>query len=274
MASFDEYKSLARENKPIEFKGLTFKPLTVRQFDLYQAAKPSFELLQSSLPPKFAVLSWCNCLDELDKQSEAEGTKSVFLPLVTVTVSFAIGLQLIKDNGVERTQIQTARDQNGRLLAFVIGLEDPVIITMSDMDEIRKIIAAQNGYEIPDELWNPELVRAQKYTASLGRSDIDYNFDDLVYSVAFNSHRTYSEVLDWTIRDFINMQSAIDRTLNYQIFTLAEHSGFVKFKKGNPYPTWKFNRRTDMPSEFKTIAEMDAESKGLLGVTTKEVKEI
>ena len=155
---------------------------------------------------------------------------------------------------------------------MIVGLSNcPTIISMKDMDEIRKIIAAQNLYDIPDESWNPDLVRARKYLAANSQVHLDVDFDDLVHSVALNAHVNPSEIWDWTIRDFIMTQDAIDRTLNYQIFTTAEHSGFVKFKNGNPYPTWKYNKKYDMPAEFKTIEEYDEEAKGLLGVTEKEI---
>ena len=270
MAFVDKYKESVRKNKPIVYNGLEFKPLTVEHLGVYQAAKPSFELMQSSLPPKLAVLSWCNCLDAMDKQAAEAGMTTYFLPLALMVVAFSLGLQPMGKDG--NYPLRDARDANGNIVAFVVGISNPVILNPMDMDEIRKIIAAQNLYEIPDESWNPDLVRARKHQESLGKSDIDYNVDDLIYSVALNAHVKPEEIWDWTIRDFIMTQNAIDRTLNYQIFMTAEHSGFVKFNKGNPYPSWKFNRNPEMPNGFVTVAEMDAGAKGLLGVTTKEIE--
>ena len=271
-SAVDKYRLSVRKNIPIVYNGLTFNPLTVEQLALYQSAKPSFELLQSSLPPKLASLSWCECLDALDRQGREEGKQTVFLTVVLVVIATAIGLQKVNENGEETYPLKEVRAKDGKLLSFIIGqLDNPTIISMKDMDEIRRIIAAQNMYEIPDESWNPDLVRARKYLTAKSQSNIKYDVDDLVYSVAINAHVNPSEIWDWTIRDFILSQDAIDRTLNYQIFTTAEHSGFVKFKKGNPDPSWKFDRDVDMPSEFKTVDELDAEAKGLLSVTEKEI---
>ena len=268
----DKYISSVRENKPIVYNGLAFKPLTVRQFALYQAAKQSFELMQSSLPPKLAVLSWCNCLDTMDRRAKEDGKQTAFLRLALIVMIASLQLVPIKTDSGDQYPLREVRDKNGELTAIIVGdISNPVILTMQDMDEIRKIIAVQNVYDIPDESWNPDLVRAQQYTSSLREHDLDINLDDLVASVALNAGVQMSEIWSWTIRDFILCQSAIDRKLNYQIFMTAEHSGFVKFNKGNPFPTWKFNRRLDMPSSFKTVAELDAGAKGLLGVTTKEV---
>lgn len=270
--AIDEYKSLVRRNKPIVYHGLTFSPMTVEQLALYQAAKPSFELMQSSLPPKLATLSWCECLDALDRQGKSEGKETVFLTVVLIVIAIVTNLPHVNENGEDVYPLREVRAKDGNLLSLIVGkMDNPTILTMHDMDEIRKIIAAQNLYEIPDESWNPDLVRARKYLAATAQNNVKYDVDDLVNSVALNAHVKPSDVWDWTIRDFILQQNAIDRKLNYQIFMTAEHSGFVKFKKGNPYPSWKFDRNSEMPTEFKTIGELDDEANGLLGVTEKEI---
>ena len=274
MASIDYYRLQASEDNGIEYGNLVFKPLKVRQFALYQAAKPSFEIMQTSLSPKYAVLSWCNCLDALDRDSQKEGKQTAFLQWALSVLAVSIGLEPYNENGQLHYHLYEVRDNDGNIAAIVIGLNNPTILQMNDMDEIRKIIAALNVYEIPDEKWNPELVRAQRYTAKSSHNDLDVNFDDLRYSVALNAGVKPNEIWDWSIKDFIKIQDAIDRKLNYMIFTLASHSGFVQFKKGNPCPSWKYTRNPEMPTEFKTIAEMDAEAKGLLGVTTQEVEEL
>lgn len=269
MAFVDKYKESVRKNKPIVYNGLEFKPLTVEYIGIYQAAKPSFELMQSSLPPKLAVMSWCNCLDAMDRQAEETGMTTYFLTFALTVMALSLGLELMGNN---MFPLREARDKDGNIVAFIVGMDNPTLLNANDMNEIRKIIAAQNLYEIPDESWNPDLVRAKKHQESLGHSDIDFNIDDLIYSVALNAHVKPEEIWDWTIRDFLMTQDAIDRKLNYQIFMTAEHSGFVKFQKGNPYPTWKYNRRPEMPNGFVTVAQLDAGAKGLLGVTTKEIE--
>lgn len=270
--AIDKYRDLARKNRPIVYNGLTFNPLTVEQIALYQSAKPSFELMQSSLPPKFASLSWCQCLDALDRESAESGMNTVFLALSLFVIAISAGIPMIKESDGESFPIKEMRSKDGELLSIIIGkMDNPTILTMQDMDEIRKIIAAQNLYEIPDESWNPDLVRARRYLAANAQNNIKYDIDDLVYSVALNAHVKPSEIWDWSIRDFILTQGAIDRTLNYQIFTTAQNSGMVKFKNGNPYPSWKFDKEYDMPTEFKTVGELDAEANGLLGVTEKEI---
>ena len=57
---------------------------------------------------------------------------------------------------------------------------------------------------------------------------------------------------------------AIDRTLGYQIYTLAQAVGLTKFEKGAPYPTWKFDRISELPAGFKTLTQLEAKAKGQL----------
>jgi hypothetical protein len=156
--------------------------------------------------------------------------------------------------------------QDGLLTALMVGemTGNYVLLDMQKMDVVRRIIADQNDYEIPDENWNPELVRAAQMNAENNSMGLKYDFETLLYSVAVNAHCRAKDIYEWTIKEFHGMQDAIDRTLGYQIFTLAEKSGFVTFPKGNPYPTWKFDRKSELPTGFKTIAELDAGSKGLL----------
>ena len=142
-----------------------------------------------------------------------------------------------------------------------------VLFNMQQMAEVRTIIAQQNGYDIPDENWNPELVRAAQENAKGKSNGVEADFETLLYSVAANTGCRAKDILDWTIREFHGMESAIDRKIGYQIYTLAEAGGYVTFPKGNPYPTWKFNRKSEMPTGFVSIAELDAGAKGLVAGT-------
>lgn len=72
------------------------------------------------------------------------------------------------------------------------------------------------------------------------------------------------EVWGWTIREFEQTQRAIERTLNYQIFTSASMSGFVSFKNGNPCSSWRFETKSELPGDFIRMDELDAGAKGLL----------
>ena len=260
----DKYQILTAD-APVIYEGLELHPLLVRDYPYYARAKQAMELMQSSLSPKFARYAWCECLWELDKECEKQtGQTGDFLVSVMIVLARALRLEVLGSDG--SIPLRPVFSQDNRLTALMIGdaYANYILLNMQKMNEVRKILAAQNGYDIPDENWNPELVRAAQQNAKAGSIGLEYDFGTLLYSVAVNAHCRAKDIYDWTIREFHGMQDAIDRTLGYQIYTLAEKSGSVTFPKGNPYPTWKFDRRSDIPAGFKSISELDAGAKGLL----------
>lgn len=268
MASDNKYQQQLFGDTPVVFNGLEFHPMLVRDYTIYARAKQAMELMQSSLHPKYARLSWCECLWELDLECEKQtGKIGDFLISVMMCVARALRLE-VSDDGLT-FPLRPVFAQDKKLTALMIGeaYGSYTLLNMQQMNEVRLILAAQNGYDIPDENWNPELVRAAQQNAESKNTGLDMNFEALLYSVAANAHCRAKDILDWSIREFHGMQDAIDRTLGYQIYTLAESAGWVKFTKGNPYPTWKFDRKSDMPTGFKTIAELDAGAKGLVAGT-------
>lgn len=226
------------------------------------------ELMQASLPPKLARLSWAQCLDEMDKLGQSE----VFLGSVLQLIAKAARLEaIILENGERAFPIYTLRDQtSGMLSAIYIKFPDsPVVINVRQMDEIRQILAAQNDYQIPDENWNPDLVSAQQYLADANEGRLKMEIDAWVYSVAVNSRTDVEDIWEWPIRKFKGYDKAIDRSLGYQIYTLAQAAGFSKFENGAPFPTWRFDKNSDLPFGFKELGQLEAKAKGQLPEPTK-----
>lgn len=269
MAFMDKYQQQIRENVPVVYEGLEFHPLLVRDYPLFSTARPAFELMLSSLQnPKLARLPWCACLWALDRECEKQtGKTGNFLTEVLFAMAYALRLDAYAES--RSFPLRPVFSQDGELTAIMVGnpQTDYALLNMRQMDDVRQIIAAQNGYNLPNEEWNPELVRAAQENAQRGGSGIEYDFEDLVYSVALQCRCKASEIYTWSIREFTKMQDAIDRSLGYQIYTMAEKSGYVTFPKGNPYPTWKFNRKSDLPTGFRSIADIDAGAKGLIAGT-------
>ncbi len=271
MSNFaDKYCELIRENQPVSYLGLEFWPLTVRDYGLYLCAQPAFELLQSSLPPKLARMSWGACLKALDDQG-GEETGWLSSTLNVLARALRLQPQLAPDGGYMAYPIYPVYDsQTQELTAIHVGdfaVGFTTVIGVQDMDNIRQLIAAQNGYSIPDESWNPELVRAAQENKSRQNQGIVFDLEALVHSTAVNMGVEPTKVWSWTIRDFKLTQAAIDRKLNYCIYTLAEMVGITQFKNGNPCPTWKFDRKAALPTGFQSLSELDARAKGLLTET-------
>ena len=268
MSAADKYRSQIRENAPVVFKDMTFHPLPVRKYELYALARPSFEIMQSSLAPKLARLPWCACLWALDEECfEATGKWGEFLTRALLVLAEALRLEVYADAGSGGRQefpLRPVFDKDA-LKGVMVGRPPHVaLLNLRDMSEVREIIAAQNAYDIPDETWNPELVRAAQKNASRGGGSLEFDLEALVASVALHWRCRVADIYQWPIREFQAAQAAIDRTLNYQIYTLAEKAGFVRFEHGNPFPSWRFDMRSELPTGFRSIADIDAGAKGLI----------
>lgn len=253
-----KYIAQVRENREIEYEGLTFYPLTVRDFELYRSGQAAWELMMSSLPPKLARLSWCAALEQIDRMS---GT-NVFFGAAMNVLARALKLECATVNGRKGFLISTVK--RGDALEGVFLREYNVVLTMQQMDEVRRIIALQNDYQIPNENWNPDLVADVQYTQAQDAPRLKAEIEDWVYSVAVNSGEKAEEIWSWPIRKLKCCDRAIERTLGYQIYTLAGAAGLVKFKHGAPYPTWRFDKKADLPGAFKTMGELEENAKGQL----------
>lgn len=270
----DRFREELRRDRPIPYAGANFHSLTVGDYEIFTNAKPAMELMLASLPPALARLSWFSALDRLDAEAKKSGSTPNFVNSILLLMASAMRLESFVENGVRCYPIRTIRDDRGDLKSvFVQSADGPLLFGVQDMNSVREIIAAQNGYEVPDENWNPDLVKAAAFTRSMKSAGLKFSLDDLVASVALHAGTRQKAVWDWSIREFISTQNAIDRSLNYKIFTQAEMSGFVKFKKGNPYPSWKFDRDSELPGDFTSLSELDAGANGLLGESTKSEKE-
>lgn len=274
MAFIDRYAREIRENKPIDYAGMTLHPLTVADFALYQSAKAAMELMLSSLPPAMARLSWFGALMALDAESRRLGGNADFAGSVLRLLAAALKLEPLTDpagSGRQSYPMRLMFQQDGKLAGIQIGMTGGLLIAPKQMGQIREILAAQNGYELPDENWNTELVEAQRYTQARKNrgGEVKFDLEALVYSVALGAHVRAAEIWSWPLREFLQTEEAIDRAVNYQIYTLAEAGGNVRFKNGNPYPTWKLNRRPELPGDFQSVDELDAGAKGLLDDKTQ-----
>lgn len=257
------YEDELREYLPIRFEGLTFHPLPVKRLALYQGAKAAMELMLSSLPVRFVKMSWIEALDALDREAAEEQKQTGYLGSVLALLNETLKLNAFQNPRA----LMLARDQEGKLSSILVQQEQgtPTVLNVQKMNTVRQILAAQNGYEIPDENWNPELVRAQQYLREQRSKGIGGSLEDAVCALAAATGFRVKEIWNWPIREYLGEQSAVDRRLRFQIYTAAELSGQVKFKNGNPCPTW-IAAPKGLPTGFKSLKELDDGAKGLLAI--------
>jgi len=241
----EKYIELVRGNEPIYYAGLEFQPLTMRHYETLSACRAAWELMQASLPAKFARYSWLEALWHLDLYNlQTVGKKAGFMDRIAEILRLSLRL------GENASAIKyKANTQTGNLIELLIQQGEMLShITPQQFNEIRTIIAAQNGLDIPDESWNPEIIQAGKDVAALSHVNLKFSLDDLVVSVAHLSAAEEEEIWDWPIRKFTARKDAIERDRNNLIFSIAEHTGFVTFKKGNPYPSPFFDKENNTPA--------------------------
>ena len=85
------------------------------------------------------------------------------------------------------------------------------------------------------------------------------DFESLIYSVACALKTDPEELLNWTIRRFRATEQALDRSIGHLTASITLAAG-GKFKGGNPYPSWKYDR--EETGGFETL---DALSKRVDG---------
>ena len=136
-------------------------------------------------------------------------------------------------------------DNPRKLIALEVKQGDvKAEITPQDFNQLREILAAQNDVELPDETLNPDLVQAERDLAEKGTLDLEVDSESLIYSVSVKTNTPVEEIMGWTIRRFRRTEQAVDRITGHLVAALTEASG-AKYKNGNPYPSWKYNKKSN-----------------------------
>ena len=238
-------KAQIRRGQPITESGLTFYPITMDYYDEFIQCKNALLLRQSSLPVRYMSMDYLTALFtlEIDAIRSKQDNVNLFTKALTILhLSLRIGLdikELYKN-------IEVVIEKDKIALKQIVVKQNDKIVKFTPLDfsnKFRKIIAEQNGLELPDETENLDLVRDNETLKEMKNNckTLNINMDDLIASVAFQSKTSEKEIMSWTIREFENRKKAIDRDKRYMLCGQAEMSGMVSFKKGNPAPSWQYD---------------------------------
>lgn len=244
--------------------GATIYPVRMRQYEQFQVCKKAILMRQSTLPVQFAVMPYLTALFALDAEA---GFGLGLVQALRILISM-VTLQPLENIGI---LVSAEKQTELRAIVYNDGEKD-IRITPRDFAEIRRIISQQNGEDLPDESENPELVQAEMDIAASQQLDVEFNLESMLDSVSFASGKPLKELLDMPIRAFSRLEKAISRNLMFKIFTQASMSGFVKFPKGNPYPSWMFDRKKDGGKAFESMKDFAART-GIDLNTSSENKE-
>ena len=237
-------KAQIRRCEPIIEDGLTFYPITMDYYDEFISCKKAIILRQGSLPVRFLSMDYLSALFAMEIESIRSKGKSMQLFLKAMTMlhlSLRIGLNV--DELYKNMLVEINKDQI--VLKQIVIKQNEKIVKFTPLDfsnKFRKIIAEQNGLELPDETENVDLVRDNEKLKEMRKGKpLNIDLNDLIASVAYQSKITEKEIMNWTIREFENRIKAIDRDKRYTMYGQAEMSGMVSFKDGNPAPSWQYD---------------------------------
>ena len=267
----------AKSGEPIRFKTLYLYPLTVKDYELLWSCESALTIRMATLPVTYAIMRYPEALfaiavdgKDVVVNGEVVARANDWLRfLMLLCASLRIPLEQM------RNAIGFNVDKNDkRRLAFVTVKqfmeteENLEALDVSDLLELREIIAKLNGRKLPDESENAELAQADVDIRSQSGIRLDINLDSLLASVARDQRIRIKDLLPWTIYEFELIRSAIERERRFTVYGIGENSGMVKFPKGNPFPSIFF----DKPAESSAVisaSEFTSRINGAVQATDK-----
>lgn len=212
---------------PEEWNGLLVYPVRMRDYPLLLTAQESITASQQSFPAPWCTVRYLDAL---------YGMEGMF-PRLCLMLGLAFGLPVRE----ERLPLYPEVKGDKLLSLRVVQGERAGTITPRNFGELRTVIARQNGLELPDETQNAELVEAQNDLRSKDALPLKGDFEALIYAVALKAGVEPQSIMDWTVRRFQATERALDRATGHLMASITLAAG-GKFKGGNPYPSWKYDR--------------------------------
>lgn len=207
---------------PEEWNGLTVYPVQMKDYPHFLAARECISASQQTWPVPWCTVKYLDGLIGMGMLSR-----------------LALLLKLVLRLPDELPVYPRIKEEKIVSLLVVQG-ERQAEITPKNFPSLRELIARQNGIELPDEMANPELLQARQDLSRPG-TPLKASLEDLICSVALKARASPEEIAEWTVRRFQAMERAIDRSEGHLTAAITIAAG-GKFKGGNPFPSWKFDR--------------------------------
>ncbi len=218
------------KGEPVQWNGLTLYPILMRDYPAFLTVKESLTLSQQTMAMPYCAMRYLDALYAMHYDQDSPlFHKLCFLLALSLRLDLEKPCLFIK---VENGKLEGLEVWQGGLHA---------LITSKNFGELRELIAQQNGLELPDETLNAELVEAQEDLKNKDSLPLKADFEGLLYAVALKARAEPSALLDWEVRRFRKTEDAVDRSIGHLISAITLAAG-GKFKGGNPYPSWKYDR--------------------------------
>ena len=229
--------------------GIMLYPATVRDYGIFYACASALTLRLSMLPAKYGVMPYAEAifamaLDPALQDGENASCFAKFVHLLALSMRVR----------VEDMQFKTDAEDITKLRAIIVKQatdewgESLIRLEPRQLGQIREIIAALNGKELPDEADNAEIVQAEADIRASGITALNVDINDLKASVAAYYRTRLKDLNGWTIYEFEKARAAIERMTRCVICGIGEAGGMVRYEKGNPFPSLFFDRVADNPA--------------------------
>lgn len=262
-----ERKARIRRGEPIEALGLQFYPITMTYYEEFLTSKGVWALRQTSLAKQsfeYVSMPFLAALWAVDYDAVRATGKSVGMT-ERIILLLCLSLRLGHDEQNKLNEIYCERS-DPRKLQYIEVIQDGKTVKIDPVNftaTVRPLIAEQNGIELPDESQNPDILQTERLMQEERENKVNFDLATLIASVASASNVRQRDIDDWTVLEFEKQRQALDRKINYTIYTQAEMSGMVKFPRGNPYPSWCFDRSKTLTDALITVDEMQSRYKGV-----------
>ena len=248
--------------------GINIYPIYMRDYEQYVKSKQYWAQRQTFLPVKYLFKPFIVAMFDYCVSSETAITKDApkecFFGLLRMLI-LALRIDISVEDMFRKHVI--LRLENGKMTFDKIVFEqngEAKSINASTFDVIRKIVAEQNGIELPNESDNVEILRSYEekkeyYRERRKTRTLKVSTEDLIETVAYLSNVRFDEIMTWSVKEFERRQNAIQRVEEFRAYANAELCGFTTFKKGNPCPSLFFDVIDD---DLGTITLEDANLSG------------
>lgn len=236
--------------EPIPFGNAMLYPVLVEQYEEFGIARQAIEFMQQQFRDvRLMSMPLLQAFFETDMtlaQRKEPTTNLFFCALLSLALAFRLAPELGINERVRQIGVVTEVGDAKILKQLVIPLPDgtDAEITPAQFEQIRRIIAAQNGVKIESDEANPDLIQSRRDLLAQNAPPLDADIETFVSSVAALSGTDEAEIYDWPILKFERRAAALKRAMDYMVYTVAELQG-TKWKGGNPFPNPWFGKKTN-----------------------------
>ena len=236
---------------------MIFYPVTLSHYEEFLEVKSAWIARQSSFPLEYAVLPFISALWAIDYDSVQASGKSVGLfERIIRFLYLSLRLEYSIEKAFKSIFYDPRKPKEIQYIEVTQGGKTVQIKPHEFTAYVRPLVAEQNGLELPNESYNPELVQAEQDLVSLRSAHLKYDTDALISSVAYLSNIDESQIDEWTVLKFERRYKAIERDKNFTLYRQAELSGMVKFPKGNPAPSWCYEKEKGLSPALRTASDV------------------